>query len=89
MRPYHLPLKTNYLISTAYCLTSMSDITKLEERLAWCEEYIDQLNDALVNVNKRVAELERQNKRLIDEVRALQNMSREPFNPRDEKPPHY
>ncbi|MBR5709300.1 MAG: SlyX family protein [Thermoguttaceae bacterium] len=67
----------------------MSDITKLEERLAWCEEYIDQLNDALVDVNKRVVELERQNARLIDEVRALQNMSREPFNPRDEKPPHY
>ena len=67
----------------------MSNLTQLEERLAWCEEYIDQLNEALVDVSKHVAELERQNARLIDEVRALQNMSREPFNPRDEKPPHY
>lgn len=63
--------------------------TKLEERMAWCEEYLDQINSALIELYKRVEDLSRKNDRLIDEVRALQNRSTEPFNPRDEKPPHY
>lgn len=67
----------------------MDSQRKLEERITYCEEFIDSLNEVIIDLQKRVQILELQNVRMADELRTLQNLSREPFNPRDEKPPHY
>ncbi len=67
----------------------MNNQQQLEERIAYCEEFVDSLNEVVVDLQRRLQSLELQNLRLIEQVKGLQNLSGEPFNPRDEKPPHY
>ena len=59
----------------------------LETRLAFQEDTIQQLNDALVAQQARIDLLETEMRRLIDEFRG--GMTEAQIDPVDELPPHY
>ncbi|MDO4574464.1 MAG: SlyX family protein [Planctomycetia bacterium] len=62
---------------------------KLEERLTLCERLNDTLNEVVVDLQKRLSLLEREHTQVVEELRRLRSESREPFDPVQEKPPHY
>lgn len=62
---------------------------QLEERIAFCERYIDSLNEVIVDMQKRLQLVELQNVRFKDDLSRLVDQQREPFDPGLEKPPHY
>jgi SlyX protein len=59
----------------------------LEARLAFQDDTIQQLNDALVAQQARIDLLEAEIRRLTDEFRG--GTTEAPINPVDELPPHY
>ncbi len=62
---------------------------QLEERIAFCERYIDSLNEVIVDMQKRLQLLELQGVRMKDDLARLEDQQREPFDPGVDKPPHY
>lgn len=62
---------------------------QLEERIAHGERMLEVLNEVVVEQEKRLQKLEIQNLQIIEEIRRLRNIFREPFLPENEKPPHY
>ena len=62
-------------------------VDTLESRLAFQEDTIGQLNDALIAQQARIDLLETEMRQLIDEFRG--GMSEAQVKPADELPPHY
>ena len=62
-------------------------IDTLETRLAFQDDTIGQLNDALIAQQARIDLLEAEMRQLIDEFRG--GMSEAQIKPADELPPHY
>ncbi|MFW3614609.1 SlyX family protein [Billgrantia antri] len=65
----------------------------LESRIAYQEHWLDTLDQAVANQERRLAQLERINtlmqEKLRDQQRALQNSEMAAPSPQDEVPPHY
>jgi SlyX protein len=65
----------------------------LESRLAYQEHWLDTLDEAVAQQEKRLTQLERINalmqEKLRDQQRALQEGDAAPPRPEDEVPPHY
>jgi SlyX protein len=59
----------------------------LESRLAFQDDTIHQLNDALIAQQARIDRLEAELRQMIDEWRG--GVADEPINPENELPPHY
>lgn len=60
----------------------------LEERITYCEHLVDTLNGVVSDLQKRVLALERQNRKLLQELKQQQEASRvSAMAP--ETPPHY
>ena len=64
-------------------------IRQLEERIAHGERMLELLNEVVVGQEKRLQKLEMQNFQIVEEIRRLRNLLREPFIPEIEKPPQY
>ena len=64
-------------------------IRQLEERIAHGERMLELLNEVVVGQEKRLQKLEMQNFQIVEEIRRLRNLLREPFIPENEKPPQY
>lgn len=64
-------------------------IRQLEERIAHGERTLELLNEVVVGQEKRLQKLEIQNFQIVEEIRRLRSLLREPFIPENEKPPHY
>ncbi len=62
-------------------------VDTLESRLAFQDDTIGQLNDALIAQQARIDLLEAEMRQLIDEFRG--GMSEAQVKPADELPPHY
>jgi SlyX protein len=62
-------------------------VDTLESRLAFQDDTIGQLNDALIAQQARIDLLEAEMRQLIDEFRG--GMSEAQIKPADELPPHY
>jgi SlyX protein len=62
-------------------------VDTLESRLAFQDDTIGQLNDALIAQQARIDILEAEMRQLIDEFRG--GMSEAQIKPADELPPHY
>ena len=62
-------------------------VDTLESRLAFQDDTIGQLNDALIAQQARIDLLEAEMRQLIDEFRG--GMSDAQIKPADELPPHY
>ena len=62
-------------------------VDTLESRLAFQDDTIGQLNDALIAQQARIDLLETEMRQLIDEFRG--GMSEAQVKPADELPPHY
>jgi SlyX protein len=62
-------------------------VDTLESRLAFQDDTIQQLNDALIAQQARIDLLEAEMRQLIDEFRG--GMSEAQIKPADELPPHY
>ena len=67
--------------------TKSDELRKVEERLAYCEQFVETLNQVVVEQQNRLQWLELQNTRLIEEVKRLRSLA-DPL-PENEKPPHY
>lgn len=64
----------------------------LESRLAFVDENVDSLSNALAAQQRRIDQLERLCRVLLERVRASGDgdpQSSAEFNPADERPPHY
>ncbi|MFM9269307.1 SlyX family protein [Halomonas elongata] len=70
-----------------------SRMTVLESRCAYQEDWLDTLDRAVAQQEKRLAQLERLNelmqRKLRDQQRALQENDAATPRPEDEMPPHY
>ena len=67
---------------------SQTQLIEIETKLAYQEDTIAQLNDALYSQQKQISELERTCNLLLDRIKAIS----EPGpggKPADEIPPHY
>ena len=64
-----------------------SRITELEEKLAYQEDTLHKLDDALISQQRQLLETERKINLLMDQLQKLESSLPEP--PQDEKPPHY
>ncbi len=65
-------------------------IIELQTRIAFQEDTLTQLNDALVSQQNQLFLLQAQVRELHDELRArTEALETTPRNPRDEIPPHY
>ena len=62
-------------------------IAGLEEQIAFQEDVIQKLDDALADQQKQVMEAERKIELMIQQLRKLE--ANQPAPPDDEKPPHY
>lgn len=60
----------------------------LEERITHCERLADTLNEVITDLQRRVSELERQNRKLLAELQQQQEASRA-LGLDSERPPHY
>ena len=61
---------------------------QLEERITYCEHFVDTLNGVVTDLQKRVISLEQQNSKLLTEIKQQQDASRT-LGGANEKPPHY
>ena len=62
-------------------------IARLEEQIAFQEDVIQKLDDALADQQKQIMEAERKIELMIQQLRKLE--ANQPAPPDDEKPPHY
>ena len=62
-------------------------ITRLEEQIAFQEDVIQKLDDALADQQKQLMEAERKIELMIQQLRKLE--ANQPAPPDYEKPPHY
>lgn len=62
-------------------------IDELEEKMAFQEDTIQKLDDALASQQKQLLDAELRIKLLIEQLRKIE--SNLPETPQDEKPPHY
>lgn len=65
----------------------------LESQLAYQEHWLDTLDQAIANKEKRLAHMERlselMQRRLHEQQQALQGLDDDEYRPEDEVPPHY
>ena len=62
-------------------------ITRLEEQIAFQDDVIQKLDDALADQQKQLMEAERKIELMIQQLRKLE--ANQPAPPDSEKPPHY
>ena len=62
-------------------------IARLEEQVAFQEDVIQKLDDALADQQKQLMEAERKIELMIQQLQKLE--ANQPASPDDEKPPHY
>ena len=62
-------------------------IAGLEEQIAFQEDVIQKLDDALADQQKQLMEAERKIELMIQQLQKLE--ANQPASPDDEKPPHY
>ena len=62
-------------------------IARLEEQIAFQDDVIQKLDDALADQQKQLMEAERKIELMIQQLRQLEANQSAPLN--DEKPPHY
>ncbi len=65
-----------------------SRLTELEAKLAFAEDLLDTLNQAVIRQQRQLDSLQEQFRLLHRQVRDSQSDT-EPTTPRDEIPPHY
>jgi SlyX protein len=64
-------------------------LTDLETIISHQQKLIEDLNDVVIDLQKRIDVLPREISRLSDEIRVTRQLSAEIRRPEDEKPPHY
>ncbi len=64
-------------------------LTDLETIISHQQKLIEDLNDVVIDLQKRIDVLPREISRLSDEIRVARELSAEIRRPEDEKPPHY
>lgn len=64
-------------------------LIEVETQLAHQQLICDQLNEVIVEQGKQIMRLERNLLRLENQVKDVQQLSREPRGDANEKPPHY
>jgi uncharacterized coiled-coil protein SlyX len=69
--------------------TVESRLTKLETIITHQQQMIADLNDVIINLQKRIDVIPREISRLSDEIRVARELSSEIRRAEDEKPPHY
>ena len=65
-----------------------NELKLLEERITFCEQFLETLNGVVIDLQKRLQNAEIRNVRLAEEVRRLREITAEPL-PENERPPHY
>lgn len=60
---------------------------QLEERITYCEQLADALNEVFTDLQKRVLSLEQQNRHLLAEIQ--QQQTDRMFQETNQTPPHY
>ena len=63
-------------------------IIAIEEKLAYFEKYMGDLNESVIGLARQLDGLRREMARLDTRLNNL-GQGEEPSDPRDEKPPHY
>ena len=64
-------------------------IIELESRLAFMDEMVEQLNDAVIHQQQQIERLEVISRTLAERLRGLSETPDSEQNPADEVPPHY
>lgn len=64
-------------------------LIELESRLAFQDDLIDSLNEAVIHQQKQIERLELISKTLAERLRGLADASGSDGGPEDEVPPHY
>ena len=72
-------------------MTDIERLDELEMRVTFQEDVIAQLNEALINQQRRIDELVAHVRKLTEQLEQLHNQGVEaaPYSAQDERPPHY